>query len=192
MSRAPAPDRLRDALADARGAILRPAVVGVLVALLTWALGSHPVPAFVVGLAVAAAVAVLQRLDARVEPRAARGTAQRSDGARGEIAETAWTMQSRDGRAGERALRRLREAGARRLARHGLDLSDPADADAVLALIGARARTTLTQVQHPRPSVADLAHTLKVLEDLGAQRAPAPGVSAPGTDPHPPAARSRR
>jgi len=157
-------------LRGVRGALLRPLVSGAAVAAAVWVLGMTFASAVVVGCAVAAGVAVVQRIDGRIEPRAGTRSEHRTDGVRGEVLELAWTMVGRDGRAGERALRHLRAAGARRVARHGLDLTDPADADAVRALVGARAHVTLTRRSHPLPSVGDLTHTLGVLERLGAAR----------------------
>ncbi|RHA38387.1 hypothetical protein, partial [Cellulomonas rhizosphaerae] len=64
-------------------------------------------------------------------------------------------------------LRRLREAGAARLARHGVALADPAAASRARELVGDRAYVTLTRHSHPLPSVADARHTIGALERLG-------------------------
>ena len=64
-------------------------------------------------------------------------------------------------------MRRLRETATVRLARHGVDLADPEQLDAVVALVGRRAAQTLTRRSAPLPSVADLTFTLGVLEALG-------------------------
>jgi len=174
--------RVRPVVRAGWALVWRPLVVGAVVGIVVWALGMKPSSAAVVALAAATLAAVLQRVDATAEPRPARRYHDASDGARGEVLELAWTMVGRDGRAGERALRRLRDAGARRVARHGLDLRDPEQADALKDLLGTRAHATLTRRSHPLPSVADLVHTLGVLERLGATRT---RPATPDPDPEP-------
>ncbi|UZN03146.1 hypothetical protein [Cellulomonas sp. S1-8] len=164
-----------------RSVVWPPLAGAAAVGVVLWAVGMAVSSAVVVALAAGALIAVLQRVDATVEPRPARRVHEARDGARGEVLDLAWTMVGRDGRAGERALRRLREAGARRVARHGLDLTDPEHGPALTDLLGARALTTLTRRTHPLPTVGDLTHTLDVLERLGATRS---RPATPPTDPH--------
>ncbi|GEA85742.1 hypothetical protein [Cellulomonas gelida] len=121
----------------------------------------------VLGIAVAAFVVVVTRLEPDPEPDWERERHVRPDGSRGDLQDLAWSMVGRDGRAGERAMRRLRETATVRLARHGVDLADPEQLDAVVALVGRRAAQTLTRRSAPLPSVADLTFTLGVLEALG-------------------------
>ncbi|MCC2333686.1 hypothetical protein [Cellulomonas wangsupingiae] len=161
---------VREALARGWDLMWRPLAAGGLVAGVTLALGMTVASAVVLALAVVTLAAVVLRVDGRAEPRPARAVATRHEGARGDVHDLAWTMVGRDGRAGERALRRLRDAAARRIARHGLDLGDPDQADAVARLVGARAYGTLTRRGHPLPTVGDLSHALGVLERLGATR----------------------
>ncbi|MBO0923899.1 hypothetical protein J1G44_06760 [Cellulomonas sp. zg-ZUI199] len=148
----------------------RPLAVGAAVAALAWALGMRTSSALVLGLAAATLTAVLQRVDSLPEPRPARRVQAARDGGRGEVLDVAWSMVGRDGRVTERALRPLRAAGARRVARHGLDLTDDRQADALTGLLGRRAYGTLARRGHPTPTVGDLTHTLGVLERLGASR----------------------
>lgn len=131
-----------------------------------------------VGLLVAAAVLLVTRLDGAADPGWDRRHYVRRHGARGEVQDLAWTMVGRDGRIGERVLRQLREVARSRLARHGLTLDDP-DVERVL---GSRALRTLTTTRSPLPSVADVRHTLDVLDRLGPRRTPAtddPGSPQP-------------
>ena len=123
--------------------------------------------ALLVGLVAAGLAVVVGRLETAVEPEITRVARTRQDGARGDVQELAWSLVGRDGRTGERALRRVREAGARRLARHGATLDDPRDADRIRELVGQRAYTALTRRGHPTPTLADLRHTLDALERLG-------------------------
>ncbi|GIG41626.1 hypothetical protein [Cellulomonas phragmiteti] len=175
---------VRSVLRTVGQAAWRPVVIAAAVGLVAAALGMVPRSAVVVALATGTLAAVLLRVDAVPEPRPAGRTHHARDGARGEVQDLAWSMAGRDGRAGERALRHLRTAAARRVARHGLDLTDPEQVDAVTALIGARAHGTLTRRQHPLPTLPDLVHTLGVLERLGPTRT-RPATPHPGTDPHP-------
>ena len=121
-----------------------------------------------VGLLVAAVVLLLTRLDGAPDPAWDRRHYDRRHGARGEVQDLAWAMVGRDGRVGERALRQLRDVARSRLARHGRSIDD-ADIEQVL---GARAHRTLTRTRSPLPSVADLRHTLDVLDRLGPRRTP--------------------
>lgn len=145
-------------------------VVGTGLALTAAALGT----ALLVGLAVAGLVVVTGRAAADIESEAGHATRVRRDGVRGDIQDLAWSLVGRDGRTGERALRRLRETGATRLARHGVDLADPADAQRVRTLVGDRAYVTLTRTSHPLPSVSDARHTIGALERLGPNRPETP------------------
>ncbi|MFC8190049.1 hypothetical protein ACFUMH_00150 [Cellulomonas sp. NPDC057328] len=165
----------------------RPVVVLAAAATLLLAFGLDVRSAVVVALGAAALTAVVERVDLTPEPVRERHRSAARDGTRGEVLELAWTMVGRDGRAGERVLRRLREVAACRLARHGVDLADPGTLPDVERLLGARARATLTRTSHPLPSASDVAHTVAALERLGPDPAPAPHAAAgtPDPDPHP-------
>lgn len=128
-------------------------------------------------LGVAGAVLVVLGLRLSADPDPARGRERyvRPDGGRGDLQDLAWAVVGNDGRAGERVLRRLRAVAGVRLARHGVSLPPlgagdgphPEQVAAVRALLGDRAVRTLTRLASPRPSVADVEHTLAVLERLG-------------------------
>lgn len=155
----------------------------VLVATAMYLFGFPLLPAAVGGLVVGVVTLLVQRLDAEDEPDWTPPGYDRRRGARGDVQELAWSVAGRDGRAGERVLRRLRDVARVRLARHGLDLDDPADSAAVERLVGGRAHATLTRRSHPLPRVSDLQHTLEVLERLGpARHDAAPASSTPAPD----------
>ncbi|WP_136517521.1 hypothetical protein [Cellulomonas telluris] len=175
--------------------LVRPAVAGAVAAVALLVFGIHLVPTLVVAVGVAGLAAVLERVDVLLEPVPDRPHPERRDGTRGEVLELAWTMVGRDGRAGERALRRLRAVAAGRLARHGVDLANPGSADDVDRLLGPRARATLTRTTYPLPSFGDVAHTVAALERLGpdarpptpdpAEPVPAPAAAPLVPDPRP-------
>lgn len=139
-------------------------VGGVVVGLL---LGFAVPTAIVVGVAAGAVLVMGTRVATEIEPGWERERHVRKDGTRGELQEVAWAMVGRDGRLSERTLRRVREVAAHRLARHGLDLDAPEQAAETRDLVGRRAYATLTRTSGPAPTVADLRHTLEVLERLG-------------------------
>lgn len=144
----------------------RPFVAWAVVTLVVFVIGFSFGSAALVGLLAAAVVMAVRRLDTDPDPDVERERADRRDGARGDLQELTWAMTGRDGRIGERVLRRLRTVGAVRLARHGLTLADPADEAAIRALLDDRAWATLTRTRSPLPSVADVRHTVTLLERL--------------------------
>jgi len=146
----------------------RPPLGFVIAAVVCTAGGLTVASSGLVGLLVAAVVLVLTRLDGAPDPGWERPHYDRRHGARGEVQDLAWAMVGRDGRVGERVLRQLRDVAGSRLARHGRSMDD-ADIEQVL---GARAHRTLTRTRSPLPSVADLRHTLDVLDRLGPRRTP--------------------
>ena len=142
-------------------------LVGLLVGLLAaWAAGLSLRTSVLIGLFVAAGVLLFTRLDGTPDPGWDRERSARRHGARGEVQDLAWAMVGRDGRIGERVLRRMREVAGRRLARHGLSLADPETE----RLLGTRAVRTLTRTASPLPTVADVRYTLDVLDRLGPRR----------------------
>ena len=150
--------------------------VAFLVGLVAAAAGGLTVAsAAFVGLLLAAVVLLLTRLDVVPDPGWDRRHYDRRHGARGEVQDLAWAMVARDGRIGERVLRQLRDVARSRLARHGRSLDD-ADIEQVL---GTRAHRTLTRTRTPLPSVADLRHTLDVLDRLGPRRHPTDEAGSP-------------
>lgn len=142
-----------------------------------WLLGVDLVHALVIGIGIAVVVVVARTVDTTRDPGWERAPEPGRDGTRGELSTLSWTMVGRDGRAGERALRRVRAVGAGRLARLGLDLADPLDADAIHGLLGARAWTVLTVSSGRNPSLADVEHAVARLERLD-PAGPAPEPAA--------------
>ena len=143
-----------------------------------WAAGLTVQTSALLGLRIAAGVLLRTRLDGTPDPGWARDRLDRRHGARGEVQDLAWAMVGRDGRIGERVLRRLREVARSRLARHGLTVDDPETE----TLLGTRAVRTLTRTRAPLPTVADVVHTLDVLDRLGPRRATPNDDGAPADD----------
>ncbi|GAB2514783.1 hypothetical protein [Paramicrobacterium agarici] len=77
-------------------------------------------------------------------------------GARHDIVRLAWSLRATDGRVGDAALKRVRAIAAHRLQAHGLDLSDPADAPAIIALIGDHAYGVVAPSSLRRPDRSEI------------------------------------
>jgi len=137
-----------------------------------WSAGLAYVPMLLVGVAAVAAFLVLTRFESRPDPGFDRSRNDRRHGARSEVQELAWAMVARDGRVSERVLRRVREVGAGRLAAHGLDLGDPADAEAIAALVGPKVLRTLTRTSSPHPKMAEIKHAITMLDRIGPNNSP--------------------
>jgi len=166
-------------------AVVRPLVVGASGALVAWAVGVEAGSAALLGLALAVVVLVVERVEPDPDVRPAHEHQPRRHGARGEVQDLAWAMVARDRRVGERAHRVLRQTAAVRLARHGVRLGDPEHDAALRDLVGERAHRTLTRTSLPMPRVADVRHTVDVLERLGPARTlPATTTAATGAPEH--------
>jgi hypothetical protein len=125
------------------------------------------VGAIAVALVVAALGLAVQRLDTAAEPWRWLPGKDPREGERREAMLLTWALAGRDGRVGERALRQIQRIGAHRLARHGLDVSSPADEDALRALVGPRALATLRWTHQPPPRLSDVDHTVAALDRIG-------------------------
>jgi hypothetical protein len=123
-----------------------------------------------VGVAAVAGLLVVTRLEPRPDPGFDRPRFDRRHGARGEVQELAWAMVARDGRVSDRFHRRVRQVATTRLARHGLDLADPADGRAVQELVGAKAFRTLTRTGSPRPKMSEVRQAVDALDRIGTTR----------------------
>lgn len=139
----------------------------VVVTLVLAAFGVAFGSALLVGAVAAGCVLLFQRIDQPQDPDFDHLPVDRRDGARGDLQELTWAMVARDGKIGERVLRRIKLVATGRLARHGLTLGDPRDEAAIRALLDDRAYVTLTRVRAPLPSLADVRHTIDLLDRLG-------------------------
>jgi hypothetical protein len=132
--------------------------------LLDWA-GSVAVALVVVAIALA-----VQRADPEGEPL--RWLPERAPraGERREALLLTWALAGYDGRVSRRALQQVQDVGTHRLARHGLDLASAGDEAALRALVGPRALATLRCAREPWPRLADVVHTITVLDRIGPGR----------------------
>lgn len=161
----------------------RPAALGLLAGGAAVTVGVEATSAVVVGVVAALVVLAAERIGAGPDVAPDPVPTSPREGARGEVQDLVWAMVGRDGRIGERPMRTLRRAAAARLARHGVELDDPADDAVVRALVGPRAHRTLRRTVAPLPSVADVRHTLDALERLGSRPADTVAVHEPAAGP---------
>jgi hypothetical protein len=145
----------------------RSVAVFVVVTLLLFVIGFSVGSSALVGLVGVAVLATARRLDVGDDPQFDRENVDRRHGVRGDLQDLTWAMTGRDGRIGERVLRRLRLVASARLHRHGLRLDDPGDEAAIRAALDDRAWWTLTRTKSPLPTVHDVRHTVNLLERLG-------------------------
>lgn len=96
-------------------------------------------------------------------------------GVRSDVAQLSWALRDRDGQVSEPGEKRVRLFARRRLARHGLDLDDPAHRERIEALIGESAYALLMRSGGPRPPLTAVEHCLDALDAI------APGRPSPVT-----------
>ncbi|AEG44293.1 hypothetical protein [Isoptericola variabilis] len=134
----------------------------LVVALLGWL---DPVHAVLLAAVVLVVTAVWRRADAGVEDPWPAPPEEQRPGARHDVSELGWATFTRSGEVSERVLRRVRALAAARLARHGVDLADPAQASDVERLLGEDVARGLASRRAPTARVLD--HWLGALERLG-------------------------
>ncbi|MGC5166731.1 hypothetical protein [Luteimicrobium sp. DT211] len=119
-------------------------VLPVLATVVPWYLGVDPWHALCFG-AVTLAIAVLWRGAPDWDDAAWRpGSRPAATGVRDDVARLAAAVGRGRASVHQPALRRLRGVARTRLARHGVDLDDPADAPRVVALLGRHAPAVLS------------------------------------------------
>jgi hypothetical protein len=134
-----------------------------------WFFGLDASASAVVTLAVAAIGATWMSFpDRRPSTQWPPGPAMTLDGARRETAQLSWSLSARPGLTGENVVSetvvaRIRYIAANRLLSRQLDLRNPADADAIVALIG---REAFEVVSHERARPATLTAVLRSLDAL--------------------------
>jgi hypothetical protein len=92
------------------------------------------------------------------------------DGARNDVDELSWSLQTHFGRVGSSALRRVLRLAELRLALFGLNVRDAADRGAIEQLIGRRAVATLAPNARRPPTLRSLLHCLDALDSLNVSR----------------------
>lgn len=137
-------------------------------AAVSWGVGLGPIESGLMA-AVAVTLGAAQAVRSRLEPEPAwppRRLDPQHLGTRREVEQLRWTMTGRRRLIGEPVLRRLRAVAQHRLARHGVDLHDPAQAERVTALVGATAYSVLITDQSNPVDYATFERCVAALERL--------------------------
>ena len=135
-----------------------------------WLIGMDTGHAAIVGVVFVAlglvwiGVPVAPGLDWELEQRTVR------EGTRSNVVELSWSLQARRRGVQQSALRRVQVLATDRLARHRLDLRNPADRAEIERLLGARAYATLQPPTRGLPKLRDLVECLDRLDDLDPDR----------------------
>jgi hypothetical protein len=108
---------------------------------------------------------LIAAIDDPDEPKLPEVRGAMRGGARREVTDAAWRLSESRGRVGAAGAERLRAIAARRLARRGIDLDDPADRSRAEAALGSLAYAVVS-----RPSTqpaAALRATVRAIDRLG-------------------------
>lgn len=148
-------------------ALLAVTVIGVPV-LAAGALGMPPTQALLIGAICVALVAPWGRPPETSEVRfPSAPKPQTNRGIRREAFQLSWSVASNDDRVGAQLISHIQRIAARRLAGRGLNLSDPADRDQIVAAVGKNAYQVLVTpagIDIPRRDFRD---ALTAVENLG-------------------------
>lgn len=136
-------------------------------------------PVHAVLLATVATVVVLvwRRLDDGAEEPWPDPPEETRPGARHDVSELGWAAFTRSGEVSQRVVRRVRALAVARLARHGVDATDPAQAADVERLLGPDVAAGLASGRAPTARVLD--GWLAAVERIG------PETTTPGPRRHP-------
>ena len=157
---------MREVSAAAAGSAAMAGLLGAA----AWLVGLDPFHSALLGsavLAVASGRAIL-RLDdvAETGRRWAQRPAREVHGTRHELRELTWKLTGGRGRVQPAALQRLQALAEHRLARHGVDLHDPAHAERAQRLLGVRPYRVLTSDPSARVRFRVFVACVEALERL--------------------------
>jgi hypothetical protein len=160
-----------------RRATVRILILALLAAALCWYFGANALHAILIG-GVVTTVGVIglvasETPDLIVIDWRSAGRPNRH-GARSDVAELSWTLRGSFGRVGSPAVWRARRLARQRLARHQLDLLNPADRPEIERLIGRRAYAVLVSGERRSPLLRTFVHCLDALDALDPARPSTP------------------
>ena len=156
-----------------RGTVVRALLSAILLAAIFWYFGADVWYALLFASALTTVALVLSARSTLAD----RGqTAWRGEGvhvqsgARNNVAELSWSLESRFGRVSHAALVSVSDVARRRLAARHLDLREPNDRAQIEQLIGRRAYLLLVSRPRRRPYLRSLVHCLDALDALETSR----------------------
>jgi hypothetical protein len=149
-----------------RGRLVVCTTIGAAVGVIAWYFGMDVAHAVALGLVVAAVAAVLGAVPEHRPADWVRDREPPESGIRRDVSHLSWSLHSRSGAIAISAHRRLRDLARSTLARHDLDLDDPADAPAIERALGTEAWDTVRPGERALPRLAAVESTLDALADL--------------------------
>jgi hypothetical protein len=149
-----------------RGRLIICVVLGAGVGLVAWYFGMDVAHALALGLVVAVVAAVLGAVPEHRPADWAREHAPLESGIRRDVTHLSWSLHSRSGAVAASAHRRVRDLARTVLARHDLDLDDPADAAAIEVAIGPAAWDAIRPGERALPHLAVVEAALEALRRL--------------------------
>lgn len=169
-----------------RGTVVRALFAAIVVAAIFWYFGATIWYALLFGNALTTLGLVLTAratLSERGETAWRGEGVHVSSGARNNVAELSWSLESRFGRVSHAALVSVNDVARRRLAERQIDLRESSDRAQIEQLIGRRAYLLLVSRSRRRPYLRSLVQCLDALDALETSRS---------SEPSPVASRSRR
>jgi len=167
-----------------RAALLWAAAVAVAAAALAYFAGVTAALSLLLAVTILAVGAVSALLGGVHDERWPESTVELRSGARREVARLSWSMTDDDGRVADVAMHRLRALAAARLGERGIDLAEPPDREAAVALLGAEGYRLLTGPGRHRPdALIRCARAIERLEAAGGRPAGGAPVPPPGPAP---------
>lgn len=154
-------------------------LAGLVVGLVCWFSGMDLPHAVGVGAVVGAGGSCLAMLRERPSVTWPDDPVAPREGARRDVAQLGWAVQTRSGTVTPEAVRHLRSVAAQTLALHGIDLDDPADRPAVERMLGADVVAIVRRGSAAAPRTAVFRSVLALLERIADE--PGPATSAPAT-----------
>ncbi len=156
-----------------RAEVLGVLALAVLFGIGAWLIGMQGMPSALLATVVFAAGAGRPALERHaIDQRVGRGgvwpprSSPLVGGTRREVQELSWSFTGRRSTSGQDAVARLRGLARHRLALRGVDLSDPTQRERVDALIGSRARLTLSTPEDEPVRHRDVVACLEAIERL--------------------------
>jgi hypothetical protein len=166
-----------------RGRLVISATLGAGVGLIAWYFGMDTAHAVALGLVVAAVAAVFGAVPEHRPADWVRERDPAETGIRRDVSHLSWSLHSRSGAIAVSAHRRLRDLARAVLARHDLDLDEPADAATIERVLGPEPWDAIRPGERALPRLTSVEATLDALQKLDLKTPePEPEPSTRSTD----------